>query len=487
MKSMIRVARLAWATIICLCLSVTAYAAVVDGQPSFKSSVNRGVYVWRTSSGDWQFRVLAGSGSGSLSFSGSFQSGENISGVSPVVLEADDQWSLSDSRTVQVAFNAATGSADGLRFANAMSGLCLNSQSGSTAKIYLGKSAVLASTPVDLTGDGACAAVTPPVVVEPPVIVTPPPAVARKFHPGHYIFMMRKLSSQKLMGESVYPGVKGIVKRYTWKQLEPTEGHYDFSTVASDLDFVAARGKQFIVMIEDRTFVDENPLPDYLAHLARRNSSSYGLDGFTAIRWDPYLVSRLNALTQALGQQFDTHPAFEGLIPQEESAPGFPSTVLDETAYTPEKYRDALISVLRSAARSMPQSRVFWMMNFIPKKQDYVRDVLTAVKDEGVVLGGPDVKPDDGSLTRLVYPYYQEFSDQMPIFSQVEPICYHHGHLDTNYPTKYWTMPELFAYGRDFLDANYFFWVRFPTSMYKDSYNYTHALPVIEKNPGFNP
>ena len=51
----------------------------------------------------------------------------------------------------------------------------------------------------------------------------------------------------------------------------------------------------------------------------------------------------------------------------------------------------------------------------------------------------------------------------MPLFAQVEDICYSALHMTSGYPTKYWTLPELFRYARDELHVNYMFWVRIPT------------------------
>ena len=44
---------------------------------------------------------------------------------------------------------------------------------------------------------------------------------ARKYNPGHYIAVMRGADSHKYMTDSIRPGVTGIMKRYTWRSLEP--------------------------------------------------------------------------------------------------------------------------------------------------------------------------------------------------------------------------------------------------------------------------
>ncbi len=84
-------------------------------------------------------------------------------------------------------------------------------------------------------------------------------------------------------------------------------------------------------------------------------------------------------------------------------------------------------------------------------------------------------------------PFYDQMNGKMQLFAQIEPMCCNALHADTSYPTKYWTMPELFRYARDNLHVNYMFWVRVPNASPADSYDWNDALPVIANNPAFNP
>ena len=92
-------------------------------------------------------------------------------------------------------------------------------------------------------------------------------------------------------------------KRYTWKELEPTLGSYDFSRIASDLQIAADHGMQLIVMIEDKSFNDTKPTPSYLWGA---NTLWHLPSGWVAKRWAPYVVTRLIALCQALGKRVAT-------------------------------------------------------------------------------------------------------------------------------------------------------------------------------------
>lgn len=283
------------------------------------------------------------------------------------------------------------------------------------------------------------------------------------------------------MLNSIEPGVVGFMKRYTWRSLEPSLGVYDFSELQDDLNTAASQGMHLIAMIEDKTFTLERPTSAYLDAYTLRNRAG----GYTVVRWSPYVVTRWKALVKAIGQRFDGNSAFEGIATQE-TALGFDDATLNANGYTPEKYRDSYIDILSDASVTLPTSRVFWFMNFFPRKQDYIGSVASAVASKGVVMGGPDVWPDSKSLQSVTYPFYDQFAGKMPLFGQVEPVCYSLPHMSGTYSTKYWTMPELFKYARDNLYVNYMFWVRVPKPNPSDAYTWLDAVPVIGNNPTFN-
>ena len=264
-------------------------------------------------------------------------------------------------------------------------------------------------------------------------------AGARKYNPGHYISMNPK-DTQKDMVEALRPGVAGIQRRYHWRELETGLDVYDFSEVKSDLDLLASQGRMLVVFIEDKTFNGTVPTPQYLRNNFTRPNRA---GGYTALRWKPYVAQRFKKLLTELGRRFDSHPAFEGVAVQE-SEPGFDDSVLAANGYTPDIYRDALIDVLTGAAKSMPNSTVFWYMNFFPQRMAYLPVVANAVAKAGVAVGGPDVLPDDYPLDRLVYPIYDELKGKMTLFNSMQYNSYKHVHKDTSYPTYYWTSDELF-------------------------------------------
>jgi hypothetical protein len=307
-------------------------------------------------------------------------------------------------------------------------------------------------------------------------------SVQGKYHPGHYVALNRS-EYQAQFANAIKPGVVGVQRRYYWKELEPSFGVYDFSEIEADLAEAARNDVQLVVFLVDKTFNSDKPLPVYAqgsAYMAANRA-----DGYTALRWKSNVVTRFTLLIEALGKRFDSHPAFEGVAIQE-SAMGLDDSVLDANGYTPEKYRDALIEILLSAASSMPNSRVFWYMNFLQGNQSYLADIARVVAPTGVIMGGPDILPDDSDL-KNAYPLYNEFEGKMPLFCSVQPNSYRHIHATSGWSTKYWTMQQLFNFGRDKLNLNYIFWSNVTNPAPSGSYSIDNAYPVIANNPAFNP
>jgi len=306
-------------------------------------------------------------------------------------------------------------------------------------------------------------------------------ASGRKYHPGHYTVMVENQDSQKDMATALQPGMVGIAKRYDWRTLEPTQGVYEFSEIKSDLAWAAAHGMRLVVMIEYKTFNGTKAGPAYLDSLELRNN----MGGYSLELWSPTVVARYNALIRALGAQIDSNRNLEGLADQE-TALSLDSSTLNAHGYTPEKYRDALISMLTASSASLPTSRVFWSMNVLPGNQSYIGIIAATVAPKGVVMGGPDVWPDNQSLESATYPYYAQFADRMPLFGEVEHLDYSERHMTKGYTTRDWTMLELYTFAVTKLHVNYMFWMRVPRRVNAAAYDWYDALPVIAAHRTFN-
>lgn len=452
--------------------AIAATAAALTPIAQASTTPDGGLLVTRVSANKWQVRLIAGANP--QRFAGMLETSGKINSIYPVKLEGDDVATLSSAQRLEIRFDAVPKSLDGVDlWAPSTSPLCLRDTGGTGTPIYLGATlatAVAVSSPVSLQGTNACGSTNTGASYK----------TTRKYNPGHYTALLRNQSGLTAMNDAVRPGTVGIMKRYTWRSLEPTQGNYDFAQVQADLNWANSYGMQLIVMIEDKTFTLDRPTPAYLDSKTLRNRPG----GYTVLRWDPFVVTRWKALVQALSR-FDSHPRFEGIAMQE-TALGLDSSVLNANGYTAEKYRDAYLDTIGSALASLPNSRVFWFQNYFVGNQSYIGTIAKAMGPKGMVMGGPDVLPDSTSLVTKSYPYFTQFQGQMHMFGQVEGICYKALHQTSGYATKYWTMPELFQYARDQLHVNYMIWVRIPKPNPSDAYTWFDALPVMDANPAFN-
>ncbi len=433
-----------------------------------------GLLITRVNTEQWQIRLIAGKTS--QQFSGIVESDVPITGVLSTALEGTDSAKLLTPTSLGAIFKVWPGGADGVSFsASADAKLCLRDTGSSNVHIYLGSSlddAVPVTAPVALSSADACGDATAPVMNL---------ASGRKYHPGHYTIMVHNADSQAAMATALQPGMTGIAKRYLWRLLEPTQGVYDFSAIKSDLAWAAANGTRLVVVIDYKTFKAEKAGPAYLDSFEVHNKAG----GYTLELWSPTVVTRYNALIKALGAQIDSNSNFEGLANQE-SALSLDSATLKTLGYTPEKYRDALISMLKASTVSLPTSRVFWYMNFLVGNQSYIGTIAAAVAPLGVVMGGPDVWPDNQSLETMAYPYYSQFAGKMPLFIQCEDINYAQPHMTGGYSTKDWTMLELYNFALSKLHVNYMFWMRVPNPVNSAAYDWYNALPVIAAHRALN-
>ena len=279
-----------------------------------------------------------------------------------------------------------------------------------------------------------------------------------KFNPGHYVAIepFFELADINHLDE---PALRGVNKRFAWRTLEKEKGEYDFSYIQQDLDFCAKHNKQFIVFIADKSFWIKGALPSYLKEYELNSKNG----GFRTLRWFPEYVERFSELGKAIGEKFDSHPNFEGVAIQETSL-DMSKEELQKYNYTPEKYRDALITLLKGLAQAMPQSQIFWYQNWLAENKGHLREIAHTIIGSNVIMGGPDILPHRRWL-RHTYKIYPELKDRLNLFCSAQDDSYKHHKNDIRWSNKlpvheegYLTMEEIFLYGRDSMHLKYLFW-----------------------------
>jgi hypothetical protein len=369
------------------------------------------------------------------------------------------------------------------------------------------------------------------------------PTIVRKNVPGHYITIgtsngRRGTYYKRVNGSNpnllTLPGVRGVQVRYLWRDLEPTAGTYTFGTVKTtypdsertiraDLWRARQNNSNLIIMVEDRTFdghpdrsppvAPTNPMPAdlqasaYVVLVTTGAGSGDSNTGYTAVRWNATVATRFRALIQALGNAFDADPNWYGIAFQE-TAIGMDATQRDATGYNVlpdgQVYRDAIIEMLKKASDAFPTSRTFWYTNFFPTPAtDYrLEEIADTIKtyrggSHGIIMGGPDILPDNGTLNDRVYPRFGAPPEgswgELPLFNSMQFDSYSHNHTtatpDARMPGdswtlgSRWTMDQLFRWARNHLHLNYVMWENNQGTGWKFI---SDASNVIAANPTFN-
>lgn len=304
---------------------------------------------------------------------------------------------------------------------------------------------------------------------------------AVKAQPKYYIFFS---AEREKIHDSTFvhhQGIEGAQVTYSWKMLEPTKGQYDFSAIEADLQFLKAHGKKLWVQLQDVTFMAKYyACPNYL-----RNDPEYhgGTNaqyeiingkpvngGNVTRRWDPAVAKRFHLLIQELAKRFDDRIAGINLP---ETAVDFPDTLgLKPQGYTPTVYLKAIKENMHMLRQAFKKSVPLQYANFMPGDgQVALAEVYRYGREIGIGLGGPDVKVYRKFQMLNSYPLIRESNGIVPTGVAVQ---------DGNYSVindktgKKVTVPEILAFGTDYLKLSYMFWCT------EEPYYSKEVLPLLQ-------
>jgi hypothetical protein len=281
------------------------------------------------------------------------------------------------------------------------------------------------------------------------------------------------------------PFVQGAQIRYSWADLEPSNGVYDFSSIESDLNYLASMEtpKRLVAQILDRklhTTDRAGSVPGYLLSDPQYNGGVAPLkNGFVARLWDPAVMDRVIVLYQALGKRFNNEPYFEGVVTAETSI------ALDPDSPRPTGYsREALAMqykrLMTAARKALPNTNVFFYTNYLSGE---LPDMIRHAHQNQVGVGGPDVTPRAPSYGARVIMGIDggvRYVGKLPIAFAVQSpeLC---GKEGCNRPQ------DLYAHAVNDLGVNYLFWLKFGTGKDTASEKYSWSegmLPVIRSSNG---
>lgn len=307
-----------------------------------------------------------------------------------------------------------------------------------------------------------------------------PPATgdAIKWHPGHYTWLDTVKSSSEVR---VYhmaaidalakePDVQGVLIGLYWGDLEGDQGDYSngFAILDEYVARAAQNGKRVMVRIYDRVFGGIDPaylhtgyyFPTYL-EADTYDGGWYSLPGQQSLNtiakmWNPAVMDRMIALTEAYGARYDGNPAFEMI--------GLEETSVNAGAlgggYSDGAYIEQLQRWMTAARLAWPHTGVRLQLNYFISAYAACADLVARASILRISLGGPDTLPpgvanglDWGDLAYLGDNGRINYTGIIPMVAENQDYSLSNG----------FTLPDLFA-GGIARGAQYFIW-------YQNSYS----------------
>ncbi|HUP89371.1 MAG TPA: hypothetical protein VM100_08475 [Longimicrobiales bacterium] len=312
-------------------------------------------------------------------------------------------------------------------------------------------------------------------------------AVALQTTPHHYVYFNLDRARIRDASFLATTAIEGAQIKYTWRQLEPEAGVYDFSAIREDLQFLTDHKKKLFIQLQDVSFDSARinvPTylltdPQYHGGIApqRENESSRNA-GWAARRWDVAVQRRMHLLYQALGKEFDGK--IEGITLPETSLVFGDDTVPRPEGFNNARYRDAVIENMTAFKRAFPKSVAMQYLNFMPGKWDngegtgYLREVFEAAERIGIAVGGPDLMPYKAGQMRNSYPLLRASKGTR------KGLAVQDGNLEHINPrTKARvTLNEILEFATDYLGLYYIFWQN-------EEPSYTNkVLPLLQTMTG---
>ncbi len=310
-----------------------------------------------------------------------------------------------------------------------------------------------------------------------------PQRIAEDDRISHYVYFAR--DREKIRGHAflAVPRFDGAQLMYSWRELEPRKGEYDFSAVLADLEYLESHGKKLFIQLQDATFMPTRlPVPDYLlapefgGGAVRMLDDSGSHEGWAARRWNPNVRERYALLLQALGREFDGR--IEGINLQESAAAG---SAADDPTYSHEAYAEALRENMTALGSAFSKSVTMQYANFMPgewlpwEDEGYLRSLYEHGEAVGVGLGAPDLMVKRrGQLNHALAMMHEgEYTVPLGIAVQDGNYIGETGTLRVDSERKS-IVPTLHGFARDFLKVDYMFW------SFQEPYFSEDVLPFFE-------
>lgn len=290
----------------------------------------------------------------------------------------------------------------------------------------------------------------------------------------HFVYFAGNRSAVKGHPLLYHPTFKGAQIMYSWKNLEPEKGQYDFSKIEEDLAYLNKHGKSLFIQLQDVTFTAKNkPSPDYLATEYYADGMVVQIDesgnesGWATKRWNPNVQKEFAKLLKALGNKFNGKIA--GINLQETAIETDKQNTPD---FTGEAYITGLKANMLNLKRAFPNTTTMIYANFMPEEwlpftdKGYLKEIYRYAEEIGLGLGAPDLMVTRKGQLNHALAQMHENNFSVPIGIAIQDGNYiGKTGADKDYNEDEDTgterdniVPLLFAFAKGFLKVNYMFW-----------------------------
>ncbi len=276
---------------------------------------------------------------------------------------------------------------------------------------------------------------------------------------------------------------EGAQIMYSWADLEPRKGVYDFSDIKKDIAYLDHHGKALFIQLQDASFWRSNiPVPKYLRSddfdggATEQFHDNGQPEGWVAKRWSPAVQARFQELLVALGQEFDGKIA--GINLQETAIGVSPDT---DPSFSAELYFEGVKANMQALALAFPNTTKLQYANFMPgewlpwEDEGYLSGVYQHGEAIGVGLGTPDLLMERKPQLNHPLAMMHEGDFSVPLGIAIQDGNYV-GKTNSNevQGNRVSLVPKLHAFAHDFLRVDYMFWVN------QEPYFKEDVLPCFE-------
>lgn len=263
------------------------------------------------------------------------------------------------------------------------------------------------------------------------------------------------------------PCIRGVQIIYSWRQLEPQKGVYDFSKIEEDLNDLNRIDKKLYIQIQDRSFSpDVFPVPDYI----RLEKEYHGgvvqqydfpgegkpvTAGWVARTWDPAVRKRFQLLLKKLASKFDGK--IYGINLPETSIDLDPYNLPED--FSSDEYFYSVLDNMSYLKKVFQKTRVTQYVNFFPDEWNndhhYISRLFVFARKHHIGLGGPDVVPYKESQMKNSYPFFHKFKGKIEIAMAIQEPDYTYTNPKSG---NFYRFDDFYSFSKEYLGAFILFW-----------------------------